>query len=97
MNECNNLKKSIEIFSVKNEKFGKLQQKELILYSRDGLTFESYCESVNDIQILNISSVCYEDIPIQFNFTSKSNATALVNAFLTKRQYYQSYQPRNSL
>ena len=32
MNECNNLKKSIEILSLKNEKFGKffdLQQKEM--------------------------------------------------------------------
>ena len=36
-----------------------------------------------DIRILNTSTVCYEDIPIQFNYTSKSNTTALINGFLT--------------
>ena len=85
MNECNSLKKSIEIFSMENEKFGKfsdLQQNELILYSRDGLIYQPYCESIKDIRIINVSSVCYEDIPIQFNYTSKSNATVLVNGFL---------------
>ena len=87
MNECNNLKKSIEAFSIKDKEFGKfsdLQQKELILYSRNGLIYQPYCESIREIKILNISSVCYEDILIQFNYSSKSNATALVNAFLTK-------------
>ena len=87
MKECQLLKNTIKSFSFHQDKFFKvtdLNNLELILYARHFQIYKPSCQIIETIMLYEKSLKCYEDIPIEFNYTTPDGRiTKKINGFLT--------------
>ena len=85
--ECRLLQNAIQLFSFQQNKFFKvtdMKNSVLILYARNFQIFKPDCQRISSILINEKSFKCYEDFPIEFNYTTPDrNITRKINGFLT--------------
>ena len=92
--ECKLLQNMIQLFSLEQDKFFKftdLKNSELILYARNSQVFKPSCLEINQIMINEKSFKCYEDFPIEFNYTAPDGKTTTkINGFLSVNEIIKS-------